>query len=68
MALLARSAAVKDAELLVLRHDVAVLAALARLLPGPLRMNRLVTPATLLRWHRRLVRWRWTYPSGAATR
>ena len=41
--------------------DRAVIAALARLLPGPMRMNRLVTPATLLRWHRRLVRWRWTY-------
>jgi putative transposase len=35
----------------------------ARLLPVPLRTNRLVTPATLLCWHRRLVRWRWTYPS-----
>jgi hypothetical protein len=40
----------------------AVIAALARLLPGPLRLSRLVTPGALLGWHRRLVRWRWTYP------
>src|ERR1700745_99673 len=35
---------------------------MARLLPGPWKRGRLVTPDTLLRWHRRLVRWRWTYP------
>ena len=79
LVLLGRSSAAKDVELLVLRHEVAVLrratakprldwadralfAALIRLLPAALRAHRLVAPATVLRWHRRLVTAKWRQP------
>jgi putative transposase len=42
--------------------DRAVLTALTQLLPSSPKNHRLVTPATILRWHRRLVAKKWTYP------
>ena len=87
LALLARSERAKDAEILILRHQVAVLqrqvkthglswadravlAALARMVPGSqLRQLRLiVSPRTLLRWHASLVRRHWAYPYRAPGR
>ena len=42
--------------------DRALFAALSRLLAPAVRRRRLVTPGTLLRWHRRLISKHWTYP------
>jgi transposase InsO family protein len=48
--------------------DRLVLATLARLLPRARWPVFLVTPATLLRWHRELVARRWTYPGVGVVR
>src|SRR5258708_17244142 len=81
LALLARRGASKDVEILVLHEvavlhrqvarpkpdwaDGAVIAALARLLPGYLRQHRTVTPGTLLGCHRRLIKNMRAYPNAA---
>src|SRR5207247_66815 len=73
-----RSTEFKELEIVVLRHQLAVLrrqadrpeltktdrvflAAASRLLPRSRWRSFLVTPTTLLRWHRQLVARRWTY-------
>jgi transposase InsO family protein len=74
-----RSTRSKDLEIVVLRHQIAVLrrqvrrpafraadrlflSAVSRLLPRISWSAFVITPATLLRWHRLLVARRWTYP------
>jgi putative transposase len=80
-----RSEFSKDVELLVLRHQLAVLrrqqprprlrpadraflTALSRILPRRSCQGLIVTPQTLLRWHRQLVRRRWRQPQRSAGR
>jgi putative transposase len=75
-----RSNDFKELEIVILRHQLAILkrrkprprmtwtdrfllAAASRLLPRSRWPSLIVTPQTLLAWHRRLVTKRWTYPS-----
>ena len=75
-----RSQEFKELEIMVLRHELAILrrqvgrpalrpadraflAAASRFLLRTRWSSFFVTPDTLLRWHRRLVAKRWTYPS-----
>jgi putative transposase len=76
--LLARPRRSKELEILVLRHELAILrrqarptlkpadrallATLSRSLPRVAWTGFPVKPETLLRWHRQLVAHRWTYP------
>ncbi|GAA3367075.1 hypothetical protein GCM10017744_077630 [Streptomyces antimycoticus] len=76
---MSRSSAAKDTEILILRHELAVLrrqvtapkpgwpdrallAVVTRLIPQALRERRIVSPRTLLAWHQRLVKQKWTQP------
>jgi hypothetical protein len=80
-----RSKELKELEIVVLRHELAILrrktrrptitavdrlflGAASRLLPRARWRSFIVTPGTLLRWHRRLVAKRWTFarPVGRA--
>jgi putative transposase len=78
VALRTRSKEFKELEIIVLRHELAILrrttrrplitavdrvlfTVASRLLPRARWQSFMVTPATLLRWHRRLVATRWTY-------
>ncbi|MFC6019883.1 integrase core domain-containing protein [Plantactinospora solaniradicis] len=79
IALLSRSAKTRNAEILLLRHENAVLrrqvkrprhtwadraliTALAQLLPKARRARLFITPTTLLRWHRALIKRHWSHP------